>query len=157
MTSLLSAAYQLWMLVLYGTIVAVGASVGDQVRRMRALVSLLLLWPLLGNLAAIIFASAGPVYFGRVAGQMDPFVPLMDYLRSAAEVVLVQALQTQEILWRAYLHNKIVPGAGLSAMPSLHVATSFMFALIAFSYRRRLGWLMTAFFLCILVGSVHLA
>lgn len=156
-TTLMSAAYQLWLVVLHAVVVAVAVGIGDQVRRMRALVSLLLLWPLLGNLAATLFASAGPVYFARVTGGPDPFLPLMQYLHAAADVVLVQAVQTQEILWRAYEHQKIVPGAGLSAMPSLHVATSFMFALIAFSYRRWLGWVMTAFFLCILLGSVHLA
>lgn len=49
-------------------------------------------------------------------------------------------------------------GAGISAMPSLHVAIAFLTVQVAFSRSKRwsLRFAALAYFLVILVGSVHL-
>jgi hypothetical protein len=45
---------------------------------------------------------------------------------------------------------------GISAMPSMHVAMSMLFALLAWNVHRLLGIAFTAFALAIAIGSVHL-
>jgi membrane-associated phospholipid phosphatase len=155
-SSILNVLYHCWLFVMYGVIFSLAAATRNPVLRMRGLLSLMLAWPIFGNFAATLLSSAGPVYFARVTGLPDPFVPLLDYLRTAAAQVYLPALDVQEMLWQSYIHNNSFLGSGISAMPSLHVATSFLFAVIGFRYRRWLGWLLGAFFLCILLSSVHL-
>jgi PAP2 superfamily len=124
--------------------------------RMQLLLSNVLMWMLLGNLAAIALSSAGPCYYGRVTGIPDPFAPLMDYLHRAGEVVPVWGLLLQEGLWQAYLDSSAGLGYGISAMPSLHVAVVFSYALLGFAVSRRLGVALGVFTAIILIGSVHL-
>jgi len=111
---------------------------------------------LVGNLVATLLSFAGPVYFGRVTGLADPFAPLMAYLHQANDVVPVMALQVQDMLGQTYAGNSTDIGAGISAMPSLHVATAFSYALLGFAVRRWLGILLAGFATFIFIGSVHL-
>jgi membrane-associated phospholipid phosphatase len=46
--------------------------------------------------------------------------------------------------------------AGISAMPSMHVATSVLMALYAARHARWAGWIMWIFAGLIQIGSVHL-
>ena len=48
-------------------------------------------------------------------------------------------------------------GAGIAAMPSMHVAGALLFALAGWRESRALGLLLTGYAVLILVGSVHLA
>ncbi len=41
-------------------------------------------------------------------------------------------------------------------MPSMHVASSFLFVLLSWRVSKPLGWLLTGFLILILIGSVHL-
>jgi len=155
-TAVVNACYHLWFFVTYGVLVWQALSLARPRLRMQYLLTTLLLWSLVGNLAATLLSSAGPVYFGRVTGIADPFAPLMAYLHQANDVVPVMALQVQDMLWQAYLGNGTDIGAGISAMPSLHVATAFSYALVGFAVRRWLGILFAAFAALIMIGSVHL-
>jgi hypothetical protein len=155
-TAIIDTLYLLWFYV--GGIVLFWQMLSLQRPRLRMqfLLSLALVWMLLGTVAAMTLSSAGPCYYGRVTGLPDPYAPLMDYLRHADEVVSVSALLIQEKLWQAYLD----PGAGvwygISAMPSLHVAVSFCYTLLTFAVNRRLGLLFGLFTAVTLIGSVHL-
>jgi membrane-associated phospholipid phosphatase len=80
----------------------------------------------------------------------------MAYLHQANEVVPVMALQVQDMLWQAYAGSSTDIGAGISAMPSLHVATAFSYVLLGFDVRRWLGILFAGFAAFIMIGSVHL-
>jgi PAP2 superfamily len=124
--------------------------------RMQFFLSLVLLWALLGNLTATAFSSAGPCYYGRVTGLPDPFAPLMDYLRGANEVASVTALLIQDHLWQTYVDPSAGMWFGISAMPSLHVAVVFCYALLGFAINRRLGLALGLFTAIMLIGSVHL-
>ena len=155
-TAFINALYHLWFFVTYGVLAWQALALGRPRLRMQYLLTTLLLWPLVGNLAAILLSSAGPVYFGRVTGLADPFAPLMAYLHQANEVVPVMALQVQDMLWQAYAGSSTDIGAGISAMPSLHVATTFSYVLVGFAVRRWLGILFAGFAACIMIGSVHL-
>jgi PAP2 superfamily len=124
--------------------------------RMQFFLTYVLLWALLGNVAATLLSSVGPVYYGRLTGLSDPFAPLMDYLHAANEVVPVLALNVQDMLWKSYSENGLAIIGGITAMPSMHIATSTSFALVAFATDRRLGYLFAAFAVIIQIGSVHL-
>jgi len=59
-------------------------------------------------------------------------------------------------LWNAFVNKEPGLGSGISAFPSLHVSMATLFALAAFRLRRSAGFLMAAYLLFIVVGSVHL-
>jgi hypothetical protein len=124
--------------------------------RMQFFLSIVLIWILLGNVAAIALSSAGPCYYGRVTGLPDPFTPLMDYLRGADDEVFLWALLIQEELWTSSLDPSAGVLHGISAMPSLHVAAAFCYTLAGFTVSRRLGLALGLFTAIVLIGSVHL-
>ena len=62
------------------------------------------------------------------------------------------------MLWDAYgAGHGVRLGSGISAMPSMHVASSVLFFLLARRVGRAAGWAFGIFALLIFVGSVHLA
>ena len=155
-TAVVNFVYHLWMFVMFGVLLWQGFSMSRPRLRMRYLITFVLMWALLGNVAATLLSSAGPVYYGRITGLADPFAPLMAYLHEASQTVWIPALDVHDLLWRAYIERSFDLGMGISAMPSLHVATSFSFALLGFAVRRWLGILFAAFAAAILIGSIHL-
>jgi PAP2 superfamily len=155
-TSFINAVYHSWFFLAYGVLLWQATSVTRPRLRMQYLLTFLLIWALIGNAAAIMLSSAGPVYFGRVTGLPDPFAALMHYLNQARELAPVPALGVQEMLWRTYESKGIAFGGGISAMPSLHVAVAFSFFLLARAIDRRLAIAAGLFVALILIGSVHL-
>jgi PAP2 superfamily len=155
-TFALNVTYHLWFFLAFGMLFWQAVTLGDQRLRLQFILSNMLVWSLLGSLVAVLLSSAGPCYFGRVTGQADPFVPLMDYLRSANETAPVFSLAVQDKLWQAYVNHSQGIVAGISAMPSLHVAVPFCYTLLGFAKRRALGMVLAAFTGLILIGSVHL-
>ena len=155
-TSAINVLYNLWFFLLYAMICWLAFSVRKPQLRMQFLLSFLLTWALLGNLAATVFASGGPPYYGRITGLEDSFAPLFDYLRQANEIVPVWALKTQEMLWDSFQSDVIDWGRGISAMPSMHVSLAVLFALVGRRQHKVLGLLLTIFAVIIMVGSVHL-
>ena len=156
-TTAVNFLYQCWLFVLYGILVWQAFLARDRRLRMQFLLSFVLSWALLGSLAATLLSSAGPVYFGRVTGLEDPYLPLLDYLRAADQVLPVWALEVQDRLWAAYAADGEMLGKGISAMPSIHVASSVLFALVAWRANRVLGWVFWAYAAAVMLGSVHLA
>jgi hypothetical protein len=158
-TSALSLFYGVWYLVLYGVLVWQAFARRDPLLRMQFLLCSILVWAVLGNLVGTLLASGGPVYYGRITGMEDPFAGLVAYLNAAAAQWPNLALDIQEKMWSLYLingrHGEI--NGAIEAMPSLHVATSCTFYLVARATDRRLGWIFGAFLLVMLIGSVHLA
>lgn len=115
------------------------------------------LWIVLGTIMATAFSSAGPVYYGRVTGLADPYVPLMDYLNRVDSVRPLTALDVQAHLWNGYSSGAMHLIEGIAAMPSLHVAIPVLYALAAWKLDYRLGILFGVYALLIFLGSVHLA
>jgi len=94
--------------------------------------------------------SAWDAHFIRRTGllwpacrRVDPYTPLMQYLHSVDSVRPMWALKTQDFLWQCYAKREFLVGCGISAMPSMHVATSFSFVLLAFATNRLLGAVMS--------------
>src|SRR5262249_12659671 len=110
----------------------------------------------LGKGGATVVWRGGWAFWGGVTGVADPFVPLIDYLREAHKVAIVPAVEIQEMLWTWYKNGDTIVGAGISAMPSLHVGIAFSFFLLGQAISRRLGILGAAYAAIILISSVHL-
>ncbi|MGH6960641.1 MAG: phosphatase PAP2 family protein, partial [Dongiaceae bacterium] len=127
-TAAVNGFYHLWFVVMFGVILWQAGSLARPRVRMQFFLSFILLWAVLGNLTAILLPSAGPVFYDRVTGLSNPFQPLMDYLHAANEVVPVMALNVQEQLWASYVEHGLATLGGITAMPSMHVATSLCFA-----------------------------
>jgi len=156
-THALNWAYNFWFYIL-GFILMWQAFSQRNIRlRMQFFFSLVLGWVLLGTVAAALFSSAGPCYFGRVTGLSDPFAPLISYLREVDHTYPVWAIRAQDKLWQTYLLHDVSLGAGISAMPSMHVALATLFALVSWRTKLWLGIIMSIYATVILVGSVHLA
>ncbi|GFE63066.1 phosphatase PAP2 family protein [Litoreibacter roseus] len=155
MTTSLNVAYHAWFFLLYFFMFVAWFAHKNQRARMTFLIALLLTWGVGGNLLATLFASAGPVYYEGLGYGTD-YVPLMDALNTFAQTSPVWALDVQTMLWDSYV-GPTEPNEGISAMPSMHVASSTLLAIGAFSFRRWAGIVMTIFLIIILIGSVHLA
>lgn len=157
--------YALWMFVVYFAMLLQITSTGNRRLRMHFLLSSMLAWIILGSVAATLLSSAGPCYFGKVVGTMDPYARLMTYLRDVVQRTPplgigappeLIALRVQDLLWYYYQENEIGLGRGISAAPSLHVASTWLVARMLQGYGRGAaiaGW---SFFAVILLGSVHL-
>ncbi len=81
----------------------------------------------------------------------------MAWLQQANTQYPIWSLNVMNELWKNYETGHGVVN-GISAMPSMHVGTSVLFALLGFaSGHRWIGWLLSGFAFLIFVGSVHLA
>ena len=146
-----------WFYLLFGICVWMACSFRKRLR-MQFFLSFLFTWIILGTLMAALLSSAGPCYYDRVAGGENPFAELMKYLHSVHQNgSFLYAVHNQERLWEAYeTGTRLEFGGGISAMPSLHVAISVLYALLGWRVSRILGALLSFYSLIVLVGSVHL-
>ena len=144
--------YNIWFVAMIGSLlVAGGAGRGPH---MQFLISFVLTWVIAGFFMATAFSSAGPAFY-ELAGFGTDYVPLMTALYDAAETVALPAISTQELLWEGF--NGTRDGsAGISAFPSIHVATATLIAIYANCINRVFGVLAWTFFASILIGSVLL-
>jgi len=156
-TSAINAVYHIWLFVIYFAFIWQAFSLGRPVLRTQFMLCFILLWALLGNVLATLLSSAGPCFYGLVVGHPDPYAPLVQYLHAASTQVPVWALDVQVMLWSDYQTGALAVGRGISAMPSLHVATSALVFLLAWHHGRLARWCSGIFLLFILIGSVHLA
>ncbi len=160
-TYLLDKSYALWFFALYISLLLQAVALGDRRLRMQFLLSSILAWALLGNVAAALLSSAGPCFYALIGGG-DTFAPLMTYLNGVAEGGLnLIALTAQDFLWSKYHAGAFAIGSGISAAPSLHIATSWLIARLCQARAsaggsRRIAVAAWIFLGCILVASVHL-
>ena len=150
--AVIDLAYNGWIVLMYFCLFTAAFARGDGGAGRVYLLAYALAWVLGGNLLAVAFSSVGPVYYAAL-GLGDTFAPLMNALaRIDAETPLL-ALKVQGMLWSGYLSGQNI---GISAMPSMHLATTTLMACYAFRHSRTLGWAMAGFLALILVGSVAL-
>lgn len=123
--------------------------------QLRGLLTHLLAWGLLGCLAATAFSSVGPCYYEHFYHD-ERFVPLIDSLKATEAKHKLFVLGAMDFLLAS--HGKDRFGAGISAMPSLHVGVAFMCFLVTREYAKHMfpKVLAAAFAAVIFVGSVHL-
>jgi len=156
MTAVLNFNYHLWFFILLATVYWLAFNLEQRQLRMQFMLSFVLSWSLLGNVMAMLFSSVGPCYYAMVVPGADPFAGLLHYLRGANEVIPVMALQVQETLWQDYSTQSGTNALSISAMPSMHVASSVLLALLGWRLNRAAGVALTVFAVLIMAGSVHL-
>jgi len=128
----------------------------NQKLQLRGLLTYLLSWAVLGNFAATMFASVGPCFYDDFY-RSDYFSSLMRELHAQDEQHRLFAIGSMRYLLDSIGKDRL--GAGISAMPSLHVTIAWLCFLVTLEYTRTL-WpkiLSGAFAVTILIGSVHLA
>lgn len=151
--TVINGFYHAWALLLYFILFLACFSRSQMHARNTFLFAFILTWVVGGNLLATVFSSGGPVYY-ELLGYGDRFAPLMQKLAASHEISPVMALDVQAMLWRGYIGEG--PFMGISALPSMHVASTMVLTLYAFTYARWAGVVMTVFALIIVIGSVLL-
>lgn len=147
-------AYNFWFVALLATVFTAAITRRDTPLRHQFLLSFMSVWLIGGFLVATGFSSAGPCYFPRI-GLGDAYGPLMERLALVNETYPIWALSTQDMLWDGFT-GAAAGSIGISAFPSMHVASAVLFALYASRRSRAAGVLMWCFAGVILVGSVLL-
>ncbi|MBP9183053.1 MAG: phosphatase PAP2 family protein [Fuscovulum sp.] len=152
--TLVTGAYNFWLSLTMFVLFFACFARTDRLARMQFLLAFVLAWMLGGNVLATLFSSAGPVYVERL-GLGSEFAPLMAALADHAAVAPVSVLPVQDWLWGLYVQPDGLKG--ISAFPSVHVATSVLMALYGFRLGRAAGWTLAGFATVIGLGSVLLA
>lgn len=155
-TSLVDAVYYTWfavnMLCLAGFL-----WVSNRVLKTQFYVSFWLVWIVLGTVMAYALSSVGPCYFGLVTAGVDPFQPLMTYLRGVDQTHGLLAVFTQGKLWEDYSGGTSpLLMKGISAMPSVHIALPVLYTIAGWRVHRALGIAFAVFAFIIFLGSIHL-
>ena len=118
----------------------------------RGLIAYFLAWLLLGVMAAVAFSSAGPLFHDRIFGGSD-FAGLRATLeRRGAWMVLAES----DKMWASLASGRPGIVAGISALPSIHVAISLWIYLAARTLAPRAAPYALAYVGFIWIGSVQL-
>lgn len=146
----------LWFVLCFGALFYVATAPRAAAIRTRYLVSFMLLWIVVGNIAAGTLISAGPAFYGFVTGDSARFAEQLAVLAGHAGRP-GSAASYQAYLWM--LHEKGTSGfaSGISAFPSVHVGLVAMNAFFLSERSRLLGMLGFAYLGVILLSSVYLA
>lgn len=156
-TLLINFVYNFWLLILYVVLYWQLFSLKNPALRMRFFYTFILTWAVNGSFLAIYFSSAGPCYYQPVMGSLH-FAPLMEYLEDITfNGGTIWAITTQQMLWENYESGINGVGAGISAMPSIHVATAFLFMLMGLKSEKKFWRAASVIYLLFIqIGSVHL-
>ncbi|WP_205700612.1 phosphatase PAP2 family protein [Croceicoccus sediminis] len=114
--------------------------------RGRLLLAYFLLWGICGPMGQVLMSSAGPLFWPNL-GYGERFDGLIANLSFGP-------IYGARYLWLTFMSEEMSFGAGIAAVPSLHVAGSAWVA--ACSYRTRLMPLGFSYFAMISIGSVAL-
>ena len=148
-TPAISGAYVLWQAVQIGLGLLIAFCFDDAVR-IRFALCFQLAWLLIGGAMATAFSSVGPIMVGHFYGDSS-FDPLIATVGRDAP----QVLQIRDMLIGTLADPTVV--SGISAMPSMHVAISVLFALFVARFGKPvLTGIAWAYALLIYVGSIHL-
>nr|WP_280638985.1 phosphatase PAP2 family protein [Sphingomicrobium aestuariivivum] len=130
--------HQGWFAVLFATLIALALQ-----GRHRALLAYALIWTLVAPLVHLLWPAAGPLFWDELGlGQ-----------RFAAIPMTAETAMTEAYLWQGFVDGEFNTAGGISAMPSVHIATSFWLVMVAWeSPRWRLPAI--AFFLYMWGASV---
>lgn len=156
-TPLTNAVYNNWFMVMFGLLFWQLFDLRRPELRLRFFWAFFLIWIVVGTIFATVFSSTGPCFYEHFTQGINPFSEQMKYLRDLDQRIPVWALGTQDSLWASYSNHKLGIGTGISAMPSVHVATTTLFLLLAWQYGKWMRAFFFVFWIFIMAGSVHLA
>jgi membrane-associated phospholipid phosphatase len=163
---ILNWIYAVWFLVFMTVLLMQMANMSQPHLRAQYLLGQFLLWLFLGTVLATLLSSAGPAYYGLLNSGPNPYAAHFDKLRDIAghwQFTLFglhiqmpfTALQLQQMLWTSYQHTDFL-GLGISACPSLHVASAWMIARLGQAYGRRHAICGYGFLVLVMLGSIQL-
>jgi hypothetical protein len=109
----------------------------------------------LGTVVALLGASAGPLFYGAVTGDVARFAGLDAFVGQGGDG-LGTVLMLRDYLWNAYTAHRLDIGSGISAFPSVHVATATFAALVIAEHSKWGGALAFAYLTLILFCSICL-
>lgn len=118
----------------------------------RALIAYSLAWFLLGTVAALLLSSTGPLFYDREFGG-DTFKGLNQTLQKRGALI---ALNESNRMWQSRISSNPDLVAGISAMPSLHVAISLWMFLTVRAIVPRAAIAAFIYVVVVWVGSVQL-
>jgi hypothetical protein len=111
-----------------------------------AIIAYFATWSIFGPVGQALFSSGGPIFYERLG-----------FGSRFADMRVTPLAQTlSNYLWTTYHGRSLAPGAGISAMPSLHIATMAWMTITFALYRSR--WTIPAAILSLFIyaGSVVL-
>lgn len=155
-TMILQFGYNVWFPIMLGILAWQMFDRRNPALRQRFMISFALAWFLIGTVGAVLLSSAGPVYFDRVTGLAGPYEEHMAFLYAVNDVSRLFTLDMQELLWEIYDSGSLKSGAGISAMPSLHVSIATLLFLFSRHLHVVATWGFGLFLGAIMLGSVHL-
>jgi len=116
--------------------------------RSTSLISYFAIWSIFGTFGQYLLSSAGPIFYQR-AGLGDRYAELSRNIPQVTQMV-------SGYLWNFHSTHTLGVGAGISAMPSLHIATAAWVVLAFYRQRSKLTPLALLFALYMWAMSVAL-
>jgi hypothetical protein len=116
--------------------------------RSASLISYFAIWSIFGTIGQYLLSSAGPIFYQR-AGLGDRYADLSNNIPQVTQMV-------SGYLWNFHSSHTLGVGAGISAMPSLHIATAAWVALAFYHQKSKLTPLALLFALYMWAMSVAL-
>lgn len=144
-----------WFIFCFSALFWVAVSVEANRVRTRYFLCYCLNWIIIGNVFAFIFLSAGPAFYGQVAGDVGRFADQMAFLGESNSAH--SAVNIQRYLLALYEAGQAGFGSGISAFPSMHVSLAMLNALFLFEWSRKWGCIALGYVLLVLASSVYLA
>lgn len=143
--------YQLWFYIYYSSIVYVAYHYAHSNLSQRYLLASVLTWFLGGNLIAIIFSSAGPIF-----PEIHSLETYNDHLRKMGEAAVYFdsfAISVKEKLLNGFQISNLT---SISAFPSMHVASTTLMVLMCRQINPKLYLVSVCYLIIIITGSVAL-
>jgi hypothetical protein len=148
-TPVIDRFYLSWLLVVLVSFYLVLLS-KPSARKAQSLIAYLLIWPVVGTIGGYAFSSAGPIFHDALFGGNSGL------LATLQNEGATKALDLYRLLWGAYTARYEMLGAGISAMPSMHVAMACWAALAVRAYFPKYQWAGWVYVGLIWFSSVHL-
>ena len=101
-------------------------------RKSAVLLTYFLLWSVVGPVIHVLLPAAGPVFYEKL-GYGSEFAGIQ---------VPEEMVRMSNYLWTTYNGDQFGPGSGISAMPSLHIATTAWMVIAIYALARRWTWAM---------------
>lgn len=158
-TMVMDGAYHSWFVPMsIGIILCAWLGTSSYRLRTQYMFTYLGVWIGIGSLLAYLLPSAGPCFYSRLVSPSPSYDALLAALADIQEATggSILSLRLQDALIRVHDLRTLSVGAGISAMPSVHVSLATLFALGAFRINPVAGWVFRVYAALIWVASIHL-
>jgi hypothetical protein len=118
--------HRIWFALMILTLLVV-LSAAPSPRKSAVMLTYFVLWSVVGPLVHTLLPAAGPVFYAQL-GYGDRFAGLHG---------VPETMEVANYLWAIYAGEGFGPGSGISAMPSLHIATTVWMLIAVHVFARR--------------------